>query len=466
MSPEDNWLPPFTAGQSRLILLLISFAGLIGPLASNIYFPALIDIKTSLDTSETLVNATISVFIFFYGVFPVFWASFSDIYGRRTIYILSTGIFTVASILCAVSVNIWMLMVCRALQAAGASAIISVGAGTIGDVFPIESRGTAMGIFFMGPSLGPLIGPVAGGYLNEYLGWRWIFWILTMLGAVITLTMLLWLPETLKRLRMQRVIQERIKQEESAIGLNDTPAQDYSGWMEAYTVPGLSARKIVQILVMPLTYLTHPGALLSIMHLGAVFASLYAVTSTMPRTFTALYGLSSSQIGLTYLSYSLGTLTGSFTSGRFIDMVLRIKKQDVESVPAEYRLFGAYIGGVITPLALLMYGLFTYYKLSLWIVLIATFLTGFGTLWVMTSCSVFLVDLFPGKSASAVSVNNLVRNVFTAISTAVAIPLLDALGAIGFFSLMAGLCVVTGVGVAVVFFMDAKWHSKWLEKHS
>lgn len=61
-------------------------------------------------------------------------------------------------------------------------AVIS-GGGTVADVIPQEKRGAALGICALGPLLGPVIGPVAGGFLVAAKGWRWVFWVLTMVSA-------------------------------------------------------------------------------------------------------------------------------------------------------------------------------------------------------------------------------------------------------------------------------------------
>ena len=93
------------------------------------------------------------------GIAPVFWASFSDYYRiRRFLFILSMGIFGLASLGGALVTNIWGLVVLRCVQALGASCGQSVGAGVIADCYPIEQRGAAFGKYFFGVFFGPLIG--------------------------------------------------------------------------------------------------------------------------------------------------------------------------------------------------------------------------------------------------------------------------------------------------------------------
>jgi len=74
----------------------------------------------------------------------------SDAYGRKPMYIYSLSIGIVASIICALSKNIAMLIVFRAIQACGATSGQTLGAGVISDLFDITQRGKAYGAFFIG----------------------------------------------------------------------------------------------------------------------------------------------------------------------------------------------------------------------------------------------------------------------------------------------------------------------------
>ncbi|CAG8717896.1 29097_t:CDS:2, partial [Racocetra persica] len=71
----------------------------------------------------------------------------------------------------------------RSFQACGGSSVISIGAGTLSDIFITTERGRAFGWFYLGPLLGPVIGPTIGGYLTQYLGWRFIFGFLSLYGG-------------------------------------------------------------------------------------------------------------------------------------------------------------------------------------------------------------------------------------------------------------------------------------------
>lgn len=106
----------------------------------------------------------------------------SDTYGRKPIYIFSLLIGIFASILCAISNSITMLIIFRAIQACGTSSGQTLGAGVIADTIDTANRGKAYGIFYVGPLLGHVIGPTIGGVLCQYLGWQSSFYFLAILG--------------------------------------------------------------------------------------------------------------------------------------------------------------------------------------------------------------------------------------------------------------------------------------------
>lgn len=128
-------------------------------------------------------------------IFPLWWSSFSETLGRRTIYLTSFTLFVLFNILAAVSKNITMLVVMRVLGGGAAASVQAVGAGTVADVWEVRERGRAMGIYYLGPLCGPLFAPIIGGALAEKLGWRSTLWFLVIYGAAVLLFLVFALPE-------------------------------------------------------------------------------------------------------------------------------------------------------------------------------------------------------------------------------------------------------------------------------
>lgn len=134
----------------------------------------------------------------FQGLAPGLFAAVSDSVGRRPTYIVCFIIFVASNIGLALTKTYWLLMLLRAIQATGNSATVALGAGVIADIATPNERGGYLGIFGTGPLAGPSLGPIIGGALAQTLGWRSIFWFLSIFGGVFSVFLVLFLPETLR----------------------------------------------------------------------------------------------------------------------------------------------------------------------------------------------------------------------------------------------------------------------------
>ena len=198
-----------------LIVFTIAFAAMVGPMGGSIFLPAMQDISKSLNTTRDIVNISYGLYVLSLGIFPLWWSSISEQFGRRTVYIISFTAYVGFLIGCAMSTSIGMLMGFRILSGAGAAAVQAVGAGTIGDLYVTTQRGTAMGYFYLGPLVGPLIGPLAGGAIVTKWGWRGTQWFLMIVTSAILILLLLVLPETLRvELVPKQVLEEVVEEED------------------------------------------------------------------------------------------------------------------------------------------------------------------------------------------------------------------------------------------------------------
>jgi MFS family permease len=114
-------------------------------------------------TNETLSAFVTSVYLLGYSFGPLVIAPLSELYGRAIVYNICNSIFLIFSIACALANNLSALIVFRLFAGIAASCPITLGAGTIADMIPLEKRGLAMASWVMGPLVGPTFGP-----LGEY----------------------------------------------------------------------------------------------------------------------------------------------------------------------------------------------------------------------------------------------------------------------------------------------------------
>ena len=150
------------------ILILIFIGVFMGSLDIGIVGPALPAIQEQFDVNERLVSWIFAIYILFFMIGTPLMAKLSDIYGRRSIYVLDIFIFALGSAITITSVSFEQLLIGRAIQGFGAGGIFPVASAFIGDTFPPEKRGGALGIIGSVWGLSGILGPIIGALLLSY----------------------------------------------------------------------------------------------------------------------------------------------------------------------------------------------------------------------------------------------------------------------------------------------------------
>lgn len=185
--------------KKRNSVLLVLFLGvLMGALDIAIVGPALPAIQKDLNVTNRLLPWMFSIYVLFNLIGTPLMAKLSDIYGRRSIYVLDVALFAAGSLVVVLSrsaESFPLVMVGRAIQGFGAGGIFPVAAAVIGDTFPPEKRGSALGLIGAVFGLAFIIGPILGGLLLG-LGWQWLFLINLPIALLVILMSLRLLPTT------------------------------------------------------------------------------------------------------------------------------------------------------------------------------------------------------------------------------------------------------------------------------
>jgi DHA2 family multidrug resistance protein len=106
---------------------------------------------------------------------PIGWLSAR--FGRKALFIVCLGGFTVASVLCGLANSLEQMVIFRLLQGAFGAGLVPLSQATMLDLYPLEQRGSAMALWGVGVMVGPILGPTLGGYLTDIYNWRWVFFI-------------------------------------------------------------------------------------------------------------------------------------------------------------------------------------------------------------------------------------------------------------------------------------------------
>ncbi|KAL8720857.1 MAG: hypothetical protein Q9225_002336 [Loekoesia sp. 1 TL-2023] len=379
------------------ITFVVALAAVAAPMGSAIILPALEQISVDLDAEPSVTNIAVAFYMLAMAVGPLWWSSFSETMGRRTIYLVSFALFVVWNVLGAISTNIAMLIIMRLLGGGAAASVQAVGAGTMADVWHVKERGNAMGIFYLGPLCGPLLAPIVGGALAQKWGWRSTQWFLVIYGGVVLVFLVFALPETLK---MSKPMVD---------AENDEAVTVEEGLTRVISRQRLqrASRKWTRLLkrwfVDPLKiilYLRFPAVSITVYYASITFAALYMLNISLQDTFSKPpYSFSTIKVGLVYIPNSFGYFLASLFGGRWTDHIMareakragRLDEKEKPIYRPEDRMReNAWIAAFLYPAALIWYG-WTAQKGIHWVVpLIANFWFGVGSMLVFAVSEVDL----------------------------------------------------------------------------
>ena len=190
----------FNDRQKALLTYAASVSAIFSGLSSFIYYPAVTALAHDLHKSIASINLSITVYLVMAGLAPSILGDLADKIGRRPVSLIALTLYFCANLGLAVQKDYVALLALRCLQSAGASSTYAIAYGIISDISTPAERGSYMGILMGLTNAAPSLGPVLGGLLAEKLTWHWIFWILCIVSGAHLLALLIFLPETSRKL--------------------------------------------------------------------------------------------------------------------------------------------------------------------------------------------------------------------------------------------------------------------------
>lgn len=185
----------------RYFYFLLIFLGLMsafGPFLTDMYLPTLPTMVHDFNTSETLVQFSLTMGMIGLAIGQVFFGQMSQKWGRRPILLASMLLFIVAAIASVFSTNINFFLVCRLFQGLGGAGGIVLARSICTDCYTGRNLAKMMAIVGAINGIAPATAPVIGGLLAKSMGWQGIFMVLTALGVVLFVMSLVF-KETLPR---------------------------------------------------------------------------------------------------------------------------------------------------------------------------------------------------------------------------------------------------------------------------
>jgi DHA1 family bicyclomycin/chloramphenicol resistance-like MFS transporter len=380
----------------------------IGPFSIDMYLPGFPVMARDLITSVDMISYSLASFFIGVCVGQLICGPILDRYGRKLPLIAGLVLYIVASIGCAYSKTIEMLIVFRFFQALGGCVGMVAPRAMIRDLFPLHENARIFSLMILILGVSPIIAPTAGSFIIAHFGWHTVFFVLTLLGALILAAVIFLLPES--------------KQPDPAYSLKPKPILN-----NFYNVI-----KVPQFYTYALT-----GAISS--------AGLFAYLSGSPYVFMQLFGTSEQDYGYIFAIIAAGLITCSQLNNQLL------KKYTSEQISL-FTLSTQSIIGLLLVTGTAMHILNLYST----IVLIALFLSCQG--FSFPNSSALSMAPFTKNAGSASALMGAMQMGFGAVAAAL-VGLLNATSAIPMTGIMAG-CTLIALCILVMGTAKIKYPSK------
>jgi DHA1 family bicyclomycin/chloramphenicol resistance-like MFS transporter len=383
----------YTERQSRIIILLLGFLAAIGPLSVDTYLPGLPAIATEFGVPGDLAQRSLSSFFLGIAAGQVVAGPLSDCFGRRIVLLAGFALYFFATVLCAITKSIDMLIIARGLQGLSAAVSPAAGRAMVRDIWSGNQAARAMSYVMMAMTIAPLIAPSLGGVIMLYASWRAIFWMLLIFSAT-CLCLVLWvLPET------------NGPEKRSDIRLLD--------YFRAYR-----------------TVLSNSSSWSYLLCGGLSYATMFAYITGSPFVYIELFHVSPAHYGMYFALNVLGLFIFTWLNSRLV---------------VRYGYHCLLFFGVIVALAGCALLLLTSYFAvgALLAVVIGLFIAVSPTSLVGSNSTVGLLNLFPHNAGAAAGLFGVAQFGFGAIAS-----LLVGLFYSGTPLAMAGVMLLTALGSA------------------
>jgi EmrB/QacA subfamily drug resistance transporter len=358
-------------------VLLVLFIGvLMGALDIAIAGPALPAMQASYKVGDRDIAWVFTIYVLFNLIGTPLMAKLSDLFGRRAVYVLDVSLFAVGSLLVVLAPTFEVVLVGRAIQGFGAGGIFPVASAVIGDIFPPEKRGRALGLIGAVFGLAFLIGPIVGGVLLAF-SWHWLFVINLPIAAGLIIASLCLLPTTRPAARKPFDLAGMgvlaLLLAAMTYGLNRIDTANLATSLTSIdTLPYLLAVPVLLVLfVVVERRAADPVMRLSLftsrqVSLALIFAAGAGVAEAalvfVPKLLTSAFGVSESSASFMLLPLVLTMAVGSPLAGRGLDkvgsrLVLLVGNALLAAGMLVVGMFAGnlvlfYVGGVLVGLAL------------------------------------------------------------------------------------------------------------------
>jgi MFS transporter, DHA1 family, multidrug resistance protein len=276
------------------LILILGTLTALGPFSIDMYLPGFPAIGKDLGVDPTRVALSLSSFFIGISAGQLLYGPLLDRFGRKKPLYIGLLLYVISSVGCIYAASLNSLIILRFVQAIGSCAAAVASVAMVRDLFPVKENAKVFALLMLVVGTSPMIAPTVGSYVTSAFSWHAVFLILGVIGALILLATIFWLPESYKP--------------DTSMSLKPRPI--INNFLSVVSEP---------------QFYTYCFA-------GAIsFSGLFAYVSASPQVFMDIYKLSDKAYGWIFAFLSIGLIGSSqvnsvllkrFTSEQIVPVAL------------------------------------------------------------------------------------------------------------------------------------------------
>ncbi|KAI4175973.1 MAG: hypothetical protein LQ343_001255 [Gyalolechia ehrenbergii] len=427
------------------------------------YSPATQQMMEVWHVGRTAIYVGLTTFTTGFATAPMFLAPFSEINGRKPVFIATGALFVICQLCCAVTRSYPGMLVARFFAGVGGSTFSTMVGGVVSDIYDTDDRNKPMALFAGAALLGTGLGPLCSGFVAQHLLWRWVFYIQVITSGILIILVAVFFRET----RGSVLLSKRAcslndwyeaREKVGLIGFNiqiqgDTKTESQRiRWKVKADEERESLAKMIGISVYRPFHLltTEPVVFFFSLWVAFSWAVLYLTFSSVPLVFGTNHNFNIQQNGAVFTSMCIGAILSTILS--IYQEKIAIHYGKLSSTP-EGRLYFSCIESALMPIGLFWFGWSSFPQMHWIIPTIAIGCATMGIFSVYLAVFIYLADTYHQYASSALAAQSFCRNMLGGIFLLIANQMFTAMTYQGASSFLGGVgAVLTAVPWVLVFY--------------
>ncbi|KAL2392073.1 Efflux pump atB [Exophiala dermatitidis] len=484
----------WSSTHKTIILILSCYCTFAAAYSAGAYSIASAPQRQKWNLSQVAFSAGVTTWCGGFALSPMILAPFSEINGRRPVFIGSAILFLAGLIACATTPSYAGMLVARFFVGAGASTFATMVGGVVSDLYDARHRNTPMAIYSGSALAGTGIGPLCSGFIVGRASFRWIYYHQIISLGIMVVVVWFFFKETRGSVllsRKARVINEYLEKMDQYRGLSqqnttnntstgtqqvasDTDTTNTAGekmvlddksktWTTQrirYKVLADESRSsLAHMLYLSITLpfkllATEPVVFFFSLWVSFAWALLYMTFSVLPLVFSTRHGFTTEQNGAVFASISIGTILATVVS-IYQAQYARTRWPKLTTSP-EGRLYFACLESILLPIGLFWFGWTTYSSVHWISPVIAIGVAQMGIFVIYLAVFNYLADVYHRYASSALAAQSFMRNMMAAVFPLFTVQMFRNLGYPGASSLLGGISALLTVVPWVLLFNGEK----------